>query len=260
MRALLPTLCIGLVACATTRAVHRPPGPRVDVLTYNVNYGLAGDPASIAAIRRSDADVVLLQETNEAWEAALRAGLADRYPFMAFRHCCGAGGLAVLSRHPVIDGGTSHPRFAWFPAWRLIVRTPLGPVQILNVHLRPGVSDSGSWVSGTWTTPRVRVREIAAHARALDRSIPTLVAGDLNEGASGHAVAWLEARGLTSVLPRTSSSSQSTWRWPTPVGTLRLQLDHLLHDERLRPVAARVIRAGRSDHFPVLARFERATD
>jgi endonuclease/exonuclease/phosphatase (EEP) superfamily protein YafD len=226
-------------------------------MTYNVNFGLGGDPRGVAAIREADVDVVLLQETNEAWESALRAELGDRYPFMRFWHAGAAGGLAILSRVPVLDRGTSLPRGAWFAASRVIVRAPLGPVQILNVHLRPGVSDGGSWVSGAWTTPRVRLREIRAHARTLDRSLPTLVVGDLNEGPGGHAVRALEARGMTDVLPEYASSA-TTWRYPTSVGTLRLQLDHILYDGTLRPLTARVVRTGPSDHFPVVATFVRA--
>jgi len=233
-----------------------PGSPRLTVMTYNVNFGLAGEPATLAAIRAGRADVVFLQETNEGWEDALRAELAGAYPHMAFRHCCRAGGLAVLSRSPILERELVPSPSGWFPSWRVIVRTPLGPVQAVNVHLHPAVSDSGSWISGAYTTPRLRLAEIARTYHHVDRSLPTLVVGDFNEGAAGHSVAFLEAQGLTTALPE-QSTSQSTWRYPTPLGTLRLQLDHIFHNGMLRLIDIRVLPAGRSDHLPVVAVFER---
>ncbi|HLU68856.1 MAG TPA: endonuclease/exonuclease/phosphatase family protein, partial [Kofleriaceae bacterium] len=64
-------------------------------MTYNVNYGTAGDEETLALIAQSGADVVLLQETNPAWERALRRALSGTYPHMAFLHADRrAGGLA----------------------------------------------------------------------------------------------------------------------------------------------------------------------
>lgn len=262
-----PTLLL-LASCATAPP-RRPPVPErstppdLTVMTYNVNFGLAGDEATLDAIRDGGTDVVLLQETTEEWQASIDARLADEYPTRLFRHCCRAGGLAVLSRYPVRDMEVLPPREGWFPAWRVVVRTPSGPVQILNVHLRPAVSDSGSVISGAYTTPRIRRAEIEGFYREVDRSLPTLVAGDLNEGESGHAVAYLEAQGLTSVFAdrgpyRPSGPYRTTWRWRTSVGTLRLQLDHVFCNGMLRPLWARVLRTGRSDHYPIVAGFVRA--
>ncbi|HTE50915.1 MAG TPA: hypothetical protein VK698_08605 [Kofleriaceae bacterium] len=44
------------------------------------------------------------------------------------------------------------------------------------------------------------------------------------------------------------------WRWQTPMGMVRWQLDHILTDERLEAEAAWVLDGGASDHVPVLAR------
>ena len=67
--------------------------------------------------------------------------------------------------------------------------------------------------------------------------------------------AYLGTRGMRSVLPE-FSPKQRTWRWETPLGELSQRLDHIAYDtSRLRPLAAHVIEAGRSDHFPVVATF-----
>lgn len=265
MRIITLTLLIAslvLSGCAqsstetTERLIEPAEARQLKVMTYNVNYGIAGDLDTILAIQHEDADLVLLQETNAAWERALREHLASMYPHMLFEHCCGAGGLAVLSKAPLESGAyLAAPGDGWFPAWRVVAETPIGHVQVLNVHLRPPLSNSGSVLSGYFSTPSVRVEEISSHVHALEDGMPTLVAGDFNEDASGRAVRTLESRGIRTVLPE-FHPGEKTWRWNTSVGTVRAQLDHIAYDRaHLHPLEAYVLDAGRSDHVPVVAVF-----
>jgi endonuclease/exonuclease/phosphatase (EEP) superfamily protein YafD len=257
--ALLPaSLVIGVVAfvassCGATLRTPRSPEPNeraVRVLTYNVNYGLAGDEETIAALLSTDADVVFLQETNEAWEAALRHRTEHRYPHQRYDHAPAAGGSAVLSKRSIgalemldpPDGG-------WFRAMRAVVETDVGPMQVLSVHLRPQIGDNGSVVSGVLTTAPIRRREIERYADALDPDMPTLVVGDFNE-SGGDAVAFLEERGFVDGLALFGRAD--TWRWSTSIGEVSSELDHVMYRAPLEPIEARVIEQGRSDHFPVL--------
>jgi endonuclease/exonuclease/phosphatase (EEP) superfamily protein YafD len=246
------TLLTGCTGAARAPREPAPDQPVLRVLTYNVNYGLAGDEATIDAIRAADADVVVLQETTPGWEERLREALSGRFPHMLFRHSSGAGGLAVLSRFPLhdLDYETLDDPASWFPAWRLVVDGPLGPVQVLAVHLRPPFSDSGSVLSGYLATRPVREREIEGHLELLDPALPTIVAGDFNE-RDGRALALLRARGFRSALPEFHGRAR-TWRWRTSVGEVSSQLDHVAYDARLEPLDARVLQAGSSDHLPVL--------
>jgi endonuclease/exonuclease/phosphatase (EEP) superfamily protein YafD len=231
--------------------------PSVTILTYNLNYGMAGDTEIIGAIRRADADLVLLQETSPEWEEVLRRTLSPHYPHMSFRHCCLAGGLAVLSKTAFQERDYVTANNGWFPAWRLIVESSLGPLQVLNVHLRPPVSDSGSVVSGYFTTPAVREREIQQYHALLEPGLPTLVAGDFNENTSGRAVSYLQQRGFRSAVPEFHPDAD-TWRWHTRLGTIRAELDHIVYNPALSPLNAQVLEWGRSDHFPLLATFRPA--
>jgi endonuclease/exonuclease/phosphatase (EEP) superfamily protein YafD len=255
--ALLAAAALGPAAAGCPRTVRTPrPPPAPDtpawtVMTYNVNFGLGGDASTIDAIRAGGADVVFLQETTPEWEDALRARLAGLYPYMAFRHGGGAGGLGVMSRLPFADVAVLAPPSGWFPAWRLRLETPLGALQALVVHLHPPVSERGSYVSGYFSTPRVRLAEIAGYFEAGD----ALVAGDFNEDNGGRAVEFLESAGLRSVLPEFRPGA-TTWRWGTVLGELTEQLDHIVYaSSRLEPLDARVLDAGRSDHLPVVATF-----
>ena len=251
----LSAACLACLAmsCSSPRRVPREPAasePTLALLTYNVNYGLAGDQATLAAIEDVDAEVVVLQETTPEWERVIRSQLADRYEHMLFRHSGGAGGLAILSRHPLRKEGYLPSPSSWFPAWRLIVESNFGPVQLLAVHLRPPVSDSGSVVSGYFSTQDIRAQEIDAYLQELDPELPTVIAGDLNE-RNGEAIELLNSSGYRSALPEFQGRAP-TWRWNTSVGTIRSQLDHVLYDSRLVPLDARVLQTGRSDHLPVL--------
>lgn len=229
------------------------------MVTYNVNFGIPGDAETIGAIAAADGDVVLLQETNRTWEAALIRALGDRYPFRRFEHRPAAGGAGVLSKHPIDSIEILEPTAAgaWFPAMRIVVRTEAGPVQLLNVHLRPQVSDSGSFVSGYFSTPPIREREIAGYADELEPDLPTLIAGDFNESTSGDATELLTDRGFVDALHEFAPGAD-TWRWTTSVGSIESSLDRVLYRpaDGLEPIRAEVIERGRSDHLPVVTVFE----
>ncbi|MBW2260786.1 MAG: endonuclease/exonuclease/phosphatase family protein [Deltaproteobacteria bacterium] len=247
-----------LASCSGPRRLPVEPDPDaclVRVMTYNVNFGIAGDESAIEAIRSGDADIVLLQETTPEWEEALREKLDAQYPHMSFRHCCGAGGLAVLSREPFEEKSYVDSPSGWFPALIVNVDSDIGQIQVMNVHLHPPVSESGSVVSGYFSTPAVRLEEISSFYEHLDPDLPTLIAGDFNEREGGKASSFLDAKGFTSVLPE-YHPKQKTWHWMTSVGEIDSRLDHIMYDESLEPLDAWVLEEGRSDHMPVVAVFK----
>src|SRR5262245_40503310 len=249
-------LVLLVVACGESRVVAPPPQPKtanqMRVMSYNVNFGIAGDPSTIEAIAGAKPDLVLLQETNVEWERALVARLGADYPHRHFTHpdSWPAGGMGLLSKYPVvsIDQLPSHGGF--FFAWRVVLDTKLGRIQVLNVHLRPPMSDGGSWVVGYFSTRDNRLTEIEHHAAALDQKLPTLIVGDFNEEGDGRAVEFLKDHGFGDALPQFAGKTR-TWEWPVGSITLKFQLDHILHDAYFVPVTGAVVEAGRSDHKPV---------
>ena len=248
MRAFFLVLC----ACSTGGEPVAPAaGPKLRVMTYNVNFGLAGDRAGVEAITSAAPDVVLLQETNDRWEAAL-TGLYPHARFQGPKNAWAAGGLGVLSRRPITTIEQLDTDAGPFFAWRIVVDAPGGPLQALNVHLHPPMDmASGSWVVGYFTTREIREREAADHIAKLDPSLPTIAAGDFNEEDEGRAIALFRARGFASALPRFKPDAD-TWQWGN--GSLRFRLDHVLYDEKhFRAVGADVVDKGRSDHAPVWA-------
>jgi endonuclease/exonuclease/phosphatase (EEP) superfamily protein YafD len=234
------------------------PDPRgLRLMTYNLNYGNSNLTATLDAIAAGDADVVLLQEITREWRDALRKRFAAEYPYQAHQVWTrGPGGIAVVSRLELLEEALWEPPAgtgAWFPAQRIVVATRFGPLQILNVHLRPAL-DGGSWVRGFMTTPPVRRREMEAHWQQLRlHRLPTIVAGDFNEDDTGRAIDYLAHHGMT----RVPTTGPRTWHYETTHdGTtsdlLKIDLDHVMIDSHLVARDAAVLDAGTSDHRPVV--------
>ncbi len=253
------TLClvVAFSGCLhATRAAREPvAGERVlTVVTWNVNYGLAWSGSEALEEATRDADLVLLQETNAGWETTSSERLRERFPYQHWLDDEAAGGQAILSKRP-FTFEVLPAEHGWFPAMRIEV----GGVQVLNVHLHPPISDSGSVVSGYFNTGPTRRAELRGFFAALDPRLPTLVVGDFNEGTSGEAISWAANQKFRSALPEFAPTAD-TWHWPVSrVLELHAQFDHLLYGPGLAPLKAEVLRIGRSDHFPVRAVFTRGT-
>lgn len=253
---LVPLLALCLLAIVAAPAVRSEPARELRVMTYNLNYGNPSPKQSLDAIERADADLVLLQEITGEWREALEQRFARQYPYQAYRVIGrAAGGIAALSKHPLRSEQLWSPpprTGAWFPAQYLIVDTPLGAVQVLNVHLRPCL-DGGSWIRGFMTTPPVRKREIEAHWKKMDYRLPTIVAGDFNEDTTGRAIDYLSKHGMT----RVPTLGPKTWHYQTFTGgqlhdLLKMDIDHVMIDGNFIAKAAHVLDEGASDHRPVV--------
>jgi endonuclease/exonuclease/phosphatase family metal-dependent hydrolase len=232
---------------------------RIRVVSYNVNFGLAGDRAGVEAVVALAPDLVFFQETNDTWRDALVTGLGAQLPEHRFvpPPDMPAGGMGVMSRWPIaIAEQLPAPAGGLFFAYRVVIDAPGGPIQVLDLHLRPPISEGGSWVVGYFSTRSIRANEAAVHAESLDRALPTIVLGDFNEESDGAAVKLFTRRGFDDALAQFAPRTR-TWQWKVGPTTLRMQLDHILYDTRFSAAAAGVAEAGRSDHFPVWADLER---
>ena len=246
---------LALVGCASggDPVPLRTDAPRLRVLTYNMNFGVAGDRAGVDAITSAAPDIALLQETNDEWQAVL-TGLYPHERFQGPKSEWVAGGMAVLSKWPIKSIEELTTTAGPFFAWRIVVDAPGGPIQLVNVHLHPPMDmQSGSWVVGYFSTRAVREQEAKDHIAKIDPSLPTIVAGDFNEEDEGRAIALFRARGFASALPRFRPDAD-TWQWPVGATTLKFRLDHVLYEEaKFTAIAADVVDKGRSDHAPVWA-------
>ena len=253
-------LILCLTGCRSVRPVETAAGPHFKVLTYNVNWGGPRPDLAAEIIRNSGADIVCLQETTPEWAQYLRQSLGDQYSFTQFRdsQLRSGGGLGFLSKLPAHEVAYIPSTSGWFDGWIMAFNTDHGPVQVLNVHLHPPVTESGSWVAGYLTTRDDRLAEIERFFAKRDPQQPTLVVGDFNDGEKSPAVEWLEKNKMSNALPEFDHYSK-TWEWHTSVLTLSRRMDHILYSPELHCCSAQVLRAGASDHFPVQAVFTQPT-
>ena len=233
-----------------------PGVPYVSVTTFNVDYSEWDDPETIAAVGDSNADILTLQEVGADWQDTLRDTYAEAYPSMAFAGS-GSGGLAILSKFPFEDRGVHPGLDGWHPAWHVVVASPVGPLQLLMVHLRPTVSRREGYTTSYFESGSARAQEIRQFTQSCNDGLVTLVMGDFNE-ASGRATSYLRQRGFRSVLPL-YRPGQETWRYDKSLlGQAVDTLDHVFFPGTLAPLNAYATYVGNSDHLPVTALFELA--
>lgn len=252
---LIAVVCVScLVGCRSLPvADFSPAQPRLKVLTWNVNCGSERKEAAIRILAESGADVVCLQETDPAWCKALDEALASRYPHRLLLPYAGVAGISVLSRLDFRDTGILAPEAGWFPALWVEVRSPLGPVHVLNVHLRPTLSDRGTvTLPAYFEVPPIRAQEIRGFLQSMPPDRLLVVAGDFNEGDGGRAVDWLRGEGFTDALSCFDRGS-STWRYQVGPVPISGRFDHVLVRRPLTTSGAQVLESDVNDHRPVLA-------
>jgi endonuclease/exonuclease/phosphatase (EEP) superfamily protein YafD len=251
---------LGLLALATSCHSVRPPepatGPHFALMTYNVNWGGPRPELAVEVILRERPDIICLQETNAQWEKYLRAALSREYRYMSFRDSVGraGGGLGFLSKAPGSEVAYIPSDTGWFDGWIMNFQTAVGKIQVLNVHLRPPVSDRGSWVSGYLSTDDDREREIRRFYAQRRKDVPIIIAGDFNDGEGSGVLRWLEAQGMRNALPQFDRYTP-TWEWRVSALTLRRRMDHIVYPSSIHCYQARVLKVGASDHYPVVAVF-----
>jgi len=208
---------------------------------------------TIEAIRAAGADIVCLQETTPAWERRLRDRLDGRYPHSVFedrgRYGCGLATLSVWPVHqvayvPALAGGR-------FPSVVVRAETPIGSIQLVNVHLTPPSGANWLGLRPFLRTLRLRECEVRACWPHVSDRIPAIVLGDFNEGDWGFALDWLDRNGFSDAL-RGFDTGRHTWRL-TRRRSIRERLDHVVYSRHLRCLWAEVLHVGGSDHYPVTA-------
>jgi endonuclease/exonuclease/phosphatase family metal-dependent hydrolase len=229
--------------------------PNLRLMTFNAHYESAPE-ASADAITKVDADVICLQESTKAWEEYARTQLGQRYPHAIFHHETYAGGSAILSRYPMTELLYEMPPMSWFHGLGVKIKTDIGDVKLLNIHLRPGASGQGGLTYlNYFRLPKIHPQEVDhlyKRMSGLGGDAPLIVMGDFNESDDGKAIQYLTERGFTRALAAFDPDS-STWHGRVLGIALAARCDHILYSSQFRCLDAAVLKEGASDHRPVVA-------
>jgi len=112
---------------------------KLDIISYNVNFGINPADVKCDLLRRHVADIVALQETTKNWENYLKT-FSDIYRHSVWKNDDHwyAGGMGILSKYPIEEVAWIPAPSNWFHGWVVHITHPdIGLVQVLNLHLRP---------------------------------------------------------------------------------------------------------------------------
>jgi endonuclease/exonuclease/phosphatase family metal-dependent hydrolase len=235
------------------------------MLVYNIHAGkdAAGVdnlPRVAAEIRRSRADVVLLQEVDRGTE---RSGGVDQTTVLSrltgfhgafgktLDYQGGEYGIAILSRWPISSdtlihlsvqppqqraGGSYEPRGVQHAR----VAAPGGALDVLNTHLDPSRED------------HYRRQEVAQVRAVVDRlraaNPRVVVGGDFNAEPGSAVIASMTADGWRDAWRSCGTGEGLTYPGDAPIK----RIDYLFLAPKLACDSAAVLETRASDHRPVL--------
>ena len=232
---------------------------RITVASYNVHWGYdrRGNAFDVVEVcRRLDADLLVLQESwlpdgrkSEADRAAAELGYTATHATMGPGRVQGArDGRPKLCRASLAEGMLALTMLSRLPA------TVTTVIEMMNLPLDEaprrvavradvevdgaGFSYVGTHLSHLTHGSPLQLARLVAQLPPPDR--PAALAGDMNMW--GPVLRRLVPGWKLAVKGRT---------WPN--GFPHSQIDHIVVNDRVRPISGAVFNEGRSDHLPVWA-------
>jgi endonuclease/exonuclease/phosphatase family metal-dependent hydrolase len=221
-------------------------GPVLRVVTCNVYFGQADAEVIVGLVRKSDADVLFLQElTADAVTRLKQAGLEDLMPYSRLDLRGGPRGSGIYSRYPLGDGPAVPPTTMAHPS--ALLQLPRGDtVELICVHpVAPGLRRWGG---------AARWREELA-VLPPPGELPRVVAGDFNASLDHAAFRAVLALGYSDAALQTGKALMPTWGAPGRERAV-LTLDHVLVDPGSAVLDYSVNYVPRSDHRAVYAEIQ----
>ena len=217
---------------------------RFRVLVMNV-FALNEDhERALAEVRRVDADLVAILESDATWLEALAPPLAEEYPHWVAEPATLAYGISVFSRLPVEGLEVGDFGLGW-PSIRGDVIVGSTRVHLAVTHPPPPIRRRN------WVNHRRCLRGIEKLARSV--SGPLLVMGDLNDAGSSTSFRRLLAN-TTLRDSRRGFGLQFSWRGGRSL--VHISIDHVLVSPHFRVLDRRIGRDIGSDHLPVICDLE----
>lgn len=242
-----------ILACAVApQWFPASPAPRVgapEVRLYSANlWALNTDVEAItASVAAADADVVVLVELGDAPAARIDqvlAGYPHRIATPRVNRSSGAARSVIASRWPLT---VIRDRPDGLHAVGATVRTPLGPLNVMGVHLTRPWPFQEQWGQISQT--------MALGAVIRDLSGPVVVAGDFNS-VSGARIG-RQIRHELGLHP--ASGFPGTWPTAAPPA-FAVTIDQVYRSPDLTFVSRRLGLPTGSDHRPVVTEVTLAAD
>ncbi len=256
---LMVSIVIFLTACSSISPekplrIHTQNSHSVRVGTYNVFTGSHDRARTVKAIRRMNADVLLLQELSPQGSKSLNHALKLDFRYRHFFQ-----GVAILSRYPLRNPRYEQSQHGINGFLFSEIHSPGGRFQVASLHLDP----LRVWTTREkWSLPMqlmggqddVHRREVRQIIKSLRTDIPTILAGDFNS-VSGAPIRQLQELGYTDSFAKVNQR-------PNQTPTLHFKLfgfhtgrriDYILHDSSFQTMQSHVLPGAPSDHDLVVS-------
>jgi len=224
----------------------RPEAGAASIRLYSANLWVRNrDVEAIAAsIRQADADVVMLIELGDATAPHLDALIGDYPHRIASPRIDRPNGdvrSVIASRFPLV----ALPRPDTFEAIGATAMTPLGPVNLVSVHLTRPWPFEESWGQISQT--------MALDGMLENLSGPVVVAGDFNSVSNARIGKMVQR----DIGLRPAAGFPGTWPAALP-SALGITIDQVYASPDLAFVSRRLGQSTGSDHRPVVTEITRA--
>lgn len=225
----------------------RPGAPVVRLYSANLWAGNTEVDAIARSIAAADADIIILIELGDAPAARLDTVLAGYPHRFASPRVVRRGGAArelIASRYPLTGVGDRPDGLSEVTA---VVRTPIGPLNVIGVHLTRPWPFQYQWGQISQVQALARVRS--------DLGGPVIVAGDFNSVSTARI--GRQVRAEAGLAPATGWPGTWPAAAPSAVG---LTIDQVYRSPDLAFVSRRLGLPTGSDHRPVITEFTLAAD
>ena len=226
----------------------------IRVGTYNVFTGAHDTARTVKAIRRMNADVLLLQELSPQGANSLDQALKLDFRYRHFTQ-----GVAILSRYPLQNPRYEQSQHGINGFLFAEIHSPGGKFQVASLHLDP----LRIWTTrDKWSLPMqlmggqndVHRREVIQIVKSLRPSMPSILGGDFNS-VSAAPVRQLRKLGYTDSFAKVNQHPDQT-----PTLHFKLfgfqtgrRIDYILHDESFQTIESHILPGAPSDHDGVVS-------
>jgi endonuclease/exonuclease/phosphatase (EEP) superfamily protein YafD len=219
-------------------------GQRVRLLLSNVYVGNSRYDALTDLIRAENPDLLFIQEVTPPWAKQLER-IRNQYPHGVIRGAEDEGGIASLSRLPLVQAGDAGIGDYNGPSLELRLNIGARLVHIINTHTPPPMGKRNA-------QRRNEHFEVIAD-RLRDLPAPKILIGDLNATMwSPYFKRLVERTELVNV--REGFGVLPTW--PTFLPLMKIPIDHCLVSRDIRVVGVRTGAHIGSDHLPLIVDLE----
>ncbi len=234
--------CIALAGLAsidfTANARNADNASQFTVLQLNLLFNNKSPDEVISFIKKSNADVIMLQEVSRKNMRIVEA-ISVNYPNKTICPFAGVGAVAVLSRLPATDNNSSGCKARQGLGWiRVIVNGKA--ISFASIHLH-------------WPYPFGQHRQITALQKTLQKiPRPVILAGDFNAAPWSHSVQRIAQATDTQVVGgvRFTLALRLSGIWFPSY----LPIDHILLPKELSLKTINVGPSVGSDHSAVITR------